>query len=439
MGTEESTADMDGHRLDDRVVALLHEAALDERQWPRASGLIDEACGSMGNILVASEGGPSNHPEIYFTRVCYRGARLEAFEHEYFRVYHHRDERGPRLRRLPDSRIVPVGQLYTEEEKRHSVAYNEMLARSDTGHALHARLDGPDGSRIIWTAADPVDDAGWTPARVETIARLLPHIRHYVRVRLALANARAVATTMGALLESAQCGVIELDPSGQIVGMNTRAEAVLRTGDGLTGTGKRLRARLPGEDARLQRLLARALPRFGGVGAGGSMSVSHPVDSPPKLVLHVTPARTGEAGVQPNRVGAIVLLMQPQRRVAVSRELVADALGAHGRGDRGGGDAGRGAHAARHRHRHRAQPSHGALAPVPNLRPEPHLAPGRARAAHPIARRPPSADSADPTPRRFTARPHRPYPKPVAPHAVAWGVWSSTRLRYAQATWRARR
>ena len=316
--------------LSERVVALLHEAALDERQWPAASGLIDEACGSMGNIIVASEGGPSNHPEIYFTRVCYRGARLEAYEDEYFRVYHHRDERGPRLRRLPDSRIVPVGQLYTAEEKRHSVAYHEMLPRSDTANALHARLDGPDGSRIIWTAADPVDDAGWTPARVETIARLLPHIRHYVRVRLALVNARAVATTMGALIESAQCGVVELDPGGRIVALNAQAEAVLRTGEGLTGAGRRLRARLPGEDARLQRLLARALPRFDGAGAGGSMIVSHPVDSPPRLVLHVTPASTGEADVRPNRLGAIVLLVQPQRRVTANRELVADALGLTG-------------------------------------------------------------------------------------------------------------
>ena len=40
---------------------------------------------------------------------------------------------------------------------------------------------------------------------------------------------------MGALLESAHCGVIELDPSGRIVALNARAHEVLRTGEGLAG------------------------------------------------------------------------------------------------------------------------------------------------------------------------------------------------------------
>ena len=200
----------------------------------------------------------------------YRGQRHEEFETEYFRVYHHRDERGPRLRQLPDSKIVSVEALYTDEEKRRSVAYNEMLERSDTGNCLHARLDGPDGSRIIWTAADPVDDAGWSSQRVEMVARLLPHIRQYVRVRLALVNARAVGSTMTELLEVNRCGVIQLDPRGRIVAANDRAHQMLRKGEALSDAKGCLRARVPGEDATLQSLLARALPRFG---AGGGERV----------------------------------------------------------------------------------------------------------------------------------------------------------------------
>ena len=318
---------MSRHDRFERLLASLHDAMLDEAHWPIASARIDEACGSKGNILISSEGGLGNHAEVFFARVCYRGQRHEQYENEYFRVYHHRDERGPRLRQLPDSQIVSVEALYTDEEKRRSVAYNEMLARSDTGNALHARLDGPHGSRIIWTAADPVDDAGWSSHRVEMVARLLPHIRQYVRVRLALDNAQAFGSTMAALLENTRCGVIQLDPRGRIVALNARADEMLRTGEGLGAARRCLHARLPAEDARLKHLLARALPRFGGGGVSGSMTVTSSVDSPPRLVLHVSPMGAGRADLRASRVAAIVLVVEPQKRAVADPELVGHALG----------------------------------------------------------------------------------------------------------------
>ena len=318
---------MSGTDLFERLLASLHEAVLDDAHWPSASALVDEACGSKGNILISSEGGLGHDAAIFFARVCYRGQRHEEFETEYFRVYHHRDERGPRLRQLPDSKIVSVEALYTDEEKRRSVAYNEMLARSDTGNCLHARLDGPHGSRIIWTAADPVDDAGWSSQRVETLARLLPHIRQYVRVRLALVNARAVGSTMTELLEVNRCGVIQLDPRGRIVAANDRAHQMLRNGEALSDAKGCLRARIPGEDAKLQSLLARALPRFGAGGVSGSMTVTPSADSPPRLVLHVSPVGAGRPDIRANRVGAIVLVVEPEKRATADPELVADALG----------------------------------------------------------------------------------------------------------------
>ncbi len=313
--------------LFDRIVASLNEAMLDDADWPQASALVDEICGSKGNILVSGEGGLGDDLEVYFARCCYRGERREEFEEEYFRLYHHIDERGPRLRRLPDSRIVSIEDLYTNDEKRTSVAYNEMLARSDTSDCLHARLDGPDGSRIIWTAADPVDDEGWSSNRVETLSRLLPHIRQYVRVRLALVNAKALGSTMAGLLESARCGIIQLDPRGRVVGANQRAQELLRKGRGLSDAKGRLQAWLPGEDARLQRILAAALPRFGGPGIGGSMVVTRPVNLPPRLVVHVSPVGGGRPDLRASRIGAIVLVVEPESRMSADPELVAGALG----------------------------------------------------------------------------------------------------------------
>ena len=67
---------------------------------------------------------------MHFRAAYYRGVRNEAVEEDYFRHYHHRDERVPRLWQLPDSRLVPVADLYTEQEKKTSPAYGEALLQS---------------------------------------------------------------------------------------------------------------------------------------------------------------------------------------------------------------------------------------------------------------------------------------------------------------------
>ena len=313
--------------LFDRLLAALHDAMLDDAEWPAASALVDELCESKGNIFLFLEGGERNDLKVYFNRVCHRGERREDFENDYFRVYHHIDERVPRLRRLPDSRITSIEELYTDEEKKTSIAYNEMLPLSDTANCLHARLDGPDGTRIIWTTGDPVDHDGWSLERVETLARILPHLRQYVRVRLALVSAQALGTTMAGLLENTRCGIIQLDRQGRIVELNERARELLRKGRGLSDIRGQLRAHIPEEDARLQRILAGALPRSGGPGASASMTVTRPADLPPRLVLHVSPVGDRLLYQGASEVAAVMLVVEPEARMTSDPELVGSALG----------------------------------------------------------------------------------------------------------------
>ena len=132
---------------------------------------------------------------------------------------------------------------------------------------------------------------------------------------------------MSALLDTTRCGAIQLDPRGRIVALNSRALKMLRTGDGITDARGRLRARIPQENATLQSLLARALPRFGGPGGSRSMIVTHSVDSPPRLVVHVSPVSGGRAESRASRVAAILLVVEPEKRATADPELVAGALG----------------------------------------------------------------------------------------------------------------
>ena len=301
---------MNGQPLFERILGSLHEAVLDGGLWPETSALIDEACGSRGNFLAAGDGAPQDGVEVFFAHFCYRGERRKDLERRYFEDYHPIDERLPRIRQLADSRIVPVASLYTDEEKRTSPVWNEGLVIGEARQGLNARLDGPDGSRIVWGLADPVDGEGWTTARLETVRHLLPHLRRFVRVRQALVNARALESTVSGLLENTQCGTVYLDPRGRIVQTNDLARAILRKGDALTDRDGRLRAASREDDDALQAMLARALPRFGAPGESGSATVRREALSS-RLVLHASPVSGGEAEMRPSRIALLVLLVDP--------------------------------------------------------------------------------------------------------------------------------
>ena len=310
----------------DRIVAALHDAAFDDAQWPAASALVDDACRMKGNMLVHADGDTPDDVEIFFARFCYHGQRHHEMERGYFNDYYPGDERVPRLRQLPDRRLVHVRSLYTEQELKTSATYNEALRHSESQNSLNARMDGADGSRIIWVTADPIDGGEWSSGQTEMLERLMPHVRQYASVRQVLADAGALGTSLASLLENTWSGIIHLDRRGRIVAANDRARALLGRGDGLSDRGGHLHARLPADNARLQKLLARALPPFGAQGAGGSMTLRRSLGLA-RLVLHVSPVADRELDIRSRRVAALALVVEPGSRVSIDRGMVAAILG----------------------------------------------------------------------------------------------------------------
>ena len=143
--------------LFEQILASLHAGVLDDARWPAASGLIDEFCGTKGNHLVFGDGAAPENVDIFFAQFCYRGERHVQLEREYFGGWHAVDERLPRIRALPDSRLAPIPSLFNEDEMKTSAVYNELMPRTDTRDSLSVRLDGPERSRIVWTICDTVD------------------------------------------------------------------------------------------------------------------------------------------------------------------------------------------------------------------------------------------------------------------------------------------
>ena len=188
------------------------------------------------------------------------------------------------------------------------------------------RLDGPNGSRIVWSFADPAEGGGWSFDQIDMIERLLPHLRQYVRVRQVLGDVDGLNASLATLLDNTTNGVIELDRHGRIVAVNDRARDILKGKDGLFDQGGFLCAHASADNDNLQRLLARALPPCGGQGASGSMVMTRPPGLS-RAVLHVSPVGRRDGDVAPWPVAVLVLLVDPNRRLPVDPALVEAMLG----------------------------------------------------------------------------------------------------------------
>ncbi len=311
----------------DAAIASLHEAALGETPWRETSALIDDLCGMKGTHMVIVDGRSKDEPEWLFDQFYYHGESYEELGREYATVFFPQDERIPRLMRLPDRHIAHVTDLWTAQELKTSPTYHDLLRRTTGRDGLNIRMDGPNGLDILWALADPTDSTGWSFGQIKSIESLLPHLRQFVRVRQALANAQALGSSLAGLLDNTMVGVIYLDYRGRIVETNAVAHARLRDGDGLSDRGGFLRAWKPADDAKLRRLVARAIPQFYGKAAtSGSMAVERlwPLS---RLMLHITPVTVHSIDFGIPRISALVLIVDPAAKPAVDPDIIAAILG----------------------------------------------------------------------------------------------------------------
>ena len=259
-------------------------------------------------------------------RSTIHGQRREDIERKYFRDYLLKDERVPRFKRQPEGQLVHTGDMYTGPEKQTSDVYNLIMRDAQCQNGLTVRLNGPGGSQIGWGIGDSTARGGWGSAQLKVISDLLPHVRQFVRVRQALADAEALGSSLADLLNNHRFGVIQLDRQGRIVEANDWARGLLRQGDGLFDRDGCLVARMKADNTELQRLLARARAPFGIKASAGSMTVPQR-SKRTRLAVHVNPVAERPWDYRSRSVAALVLVADAERSARIDPGIVASALG----------------------------------------------------------------------------------------------------------------
>ena len=311
----------------DRIIEALHQAALDAARWPVAEALIEAAADVGITSLTVGEGGLDDEARIHFAGFYRRGERRPDLEQAFFRIYESQQVRVPRLRRLPSGRLTHVPDLYSETELKTSAVYNEALPLLGGQDGLAVRFDGPDGLHIVWGIGSPIAAGGWQPDRLKLVESLMPHVRHFVVVRQALAAADASDAGLAGLLDNGRLGVVQLDRSGRLLAANDPALAVLRRADGLLDTGGTLHAWLPADHERLQKALGRALPTLWGQPPAGASMTLQRRSGGAALGVHISPVGNAQTDFGARRVAALVLVVDPTAAPRIDPVRVSEVFG----------------------------------------------------------------------------------------------------------------
>ena len=310
--------------LFESTVEILLDAAFDDARWGDAFKAIDLLCGLNGGqfTALAADG------EATFAACWIGGDPQQEIVADWAENYAAMSENVPRIGRLPEWRLTHNEELFTPAEKRRSPMYNEFQPKYDCRDQLAVVVDRPSEERpgdgcLFWTMAN--GEPEWGPDKLKRIGALLPHIRQAVRLRRELVAAEAHAYAEAAvLLERESAGAVFLDRSGAIASANRTARRLLAAEGGLGEWRGALRAGSANDDARLQRLLAGALPRLGHMPEGGSMKVRRPAGLP--LIVHVHPVAPRRADFGAERIAAAVLIRDPDAG-RLDAEAVGDMLG----------------------------------------------------------------------------------------------------------------
>ena len=266
---------------------------------------------------------PLGGMEIKLRWLLLRGEPRPELKRDYAENFAAVDERPAAVLREPFGKLVHTNSLLSDGVRRSSATYNEYLVPNAGENCLNVRMPATNDLQVAWPLVGPGGGhpRDWTSGQADVIRQLLPHVRQFVRVRAALAEARADGMRSTELLDTRRIGMLLLDRQGHIVEANDRARDLLARKEGLSVRESRL-VGIPPADANHVAVLLDAACRER---CGGSLPIPRPRRAP--LVLYATPTEPIEVPPPVDRGVARILLAEPFAPPPVNPVRVAAALG----------------------------------------------------------------------------------------------------------------
>lgn len=274
------------------IISNVHDAALDEAQWPRAVSAIAETCGAITGILYEFDI-PRWEPRIVGTH------RIEAaFLDEYRNHYSAVDPWSRNSVVSGIGRATCTNELISDSDLRRSEFYQDYLRRhEDIFYGLGGVIERTPQYMAILGVQRAYRAGVFDAECFAVIERIMPHLRQAYRVRNALRAARQVCATLSETLHALDRPVLVLDGNARLHFANLAAERLLTAGDGLRLRNGHVTAANREEESPFAEWLAKAarIPTEGIAPALRDCALSRPRSERP-LILSFAPLSAGLAG-----------------------------------------------------------------------------------------------------------------------------------------------
>lgn len=236
-----------------QTIHAIYETVLDESAWETALEHVRDLTGSTGfNIFVLDR-----HQEVIPIN------RSIGIPDDVLRDYsNHYVQTDPGIAyylRNPNKSFYYNYAHTPESEIDKSEYYSWLQSNGGARYYLATTFEFNDRYSAIVTAQRSADVGHAQAADMALLGQISPHLQRALELNELIQRSHARAETALDALERAPYGVLLLDQSGDVVFVNHRARAMLRTDNGLRVTGKRMVAACPQAHRRLQQAVGDCL------------------------------------------------------------------------------------------------------------------------------------------------------------------------------------
>jgi len=326
------------------LLRLLYEASASPELWPGFfAALSDYAQAPAAYFALVDPAGHCN--------LALNPGVDPAWQRAYTEHFHNQDVLLDRFVALKNAHGDWIGtrqSAISDQEYQSSALYCEHVKPQGLLHHCAAVLGGLNGGleggvgMMRAVHQQPFDND-----LVSLLAMLAPHLKRAINTQHTLSELRRRNHELRHSVEALGQGLIRLDGSGRVTRMTTAARAILDARNGIEIDGGFLRAAVPAERTRLNKLIAGAVATGAGRGTEAAVPCStaaapqvgnHPLWTPPSggamlisrrppsrpLRLVVTPFRPSTDFMDDRPVAMVFLddpAARPPSRAAILREL----------------------------------------------------------------------------------------------------------------------
>ncbi|TSD47157.1 hypothetical protein FFI94_014000 [Rhodococcus sp. KBS0724] len=295
-----------------RLVAAIYASAVDPERWNSTLADFVRAFDGVGCGLLTS--GPTNRKSDVMVKQIGRDPSALATYNAYY----------GRLDYVAEAvEKSPIGHIHTGTElilpNTNTEFYADWCRPNRFGDGLFVRLTGGKSSAWLGIAAPRGSEPFGTPDRLRLIRQLVPHLRQAIDTQGKLADLKQGECALSAAIEQVERGIVIVGLDGRFMHLNSGAERILASGDGLhLSQHGSIGASLARTDRELRHLMHLAMDSHDDrVPRGGTLSCPRP-SGRCDYAVHVVPlaadtVEVGTVGLSDARAAVLIVIDDPDR------------------------------------------------------------------------------------------------------------------------------